>query len=308
MVQEEKEFLKFVCAVLDTNAFELVVRNGDDQTSVRGLYPLGGLANHRCFPNTFHVFDDKQRMVTRASVFIKKDEEIFHSYTKILWGTSSRLLHLKETKHFVCKCERCTDPTEFGTYMNAITCNRCKGNVVPIMPQKNCDWRCEDCMKVVSVKEVGKILTLIGSVMRSFRNRNFTVMYSFLKGKLSQMVPDSNQAVLELKFKIIWFLGYAPGFEWKELPLETLILKKRFCRDIIGILEKLKVGLCKIKGLLLYEIYLCSEEIDRRKVEDVEKDDVDYLKEATDILKFDASAPTLITAGRSDMNGNGCGS
>nr|CAH7726820.1 unnamed protein product [Callosobruchus chinensis] len=94
----------------------------------------------------------------------------------------------------------------------------------------------------------------------------------------------------------------------RELPLETLILKKRFCRDIIGILEKLKVGLCKIKGLLLYEIYLCSEEIDRRKVEDVEKDDVDYLKEATDILKFDASAPTLITAGRSDMNGNGCGS
>nr|CAI5861008.1 unnamed protein product [Callosobruchus analis] len=133
------------------------------------------------------------------------------------------------------------------------------------MPQKNCDWRCEDCMKVVSVKEVGKTLMLIGSVMRSFRNCNFTVMYTFLRGKLSQMVPDSNQAVLELKCKIIWFLGYTPGFEWKELPLDTLILKKRFCRDIIEILVKLKVGLCKIKGLLLYEIYLCSEEIKKRK-------------------------------------------
>ncbi|CAH2016986.1 unnamed protein product [Acanthoscelides obtectus] len=188
--------------------------------------------------------------------------------------------------------------------MNAVSCDRCKGNVLPIIPQKSCDWRCEDCMRIVPLKEVGKTLTLIGSVLKSFRICNFDVMNSFLRGKLSHMVPDSNQAVLDLKCKIIWFLGHAPGFEWNELPLEILNLKKSFCCDILLVLQKLKVGMCEIRGLLLYEMYLCIEEINKRKSDTNEKDGINYLKEACDILKFDASAPEQIRTGISDINGN----
>ena len=36
-------------------------------------------------------------------------------YTHSLWGTSGRREHLNSTKKFWCKCERCVDPTEFGT-------------------------------------------------------------------------------------------------------------------------------------------------------------------------------------------------
>ncbi|CAH2016983.1 unnamed protein product [Acanthoscelides obtectus] len=90
----------------------------------------------------------------------------------------------------------------------------------------------------------------------------------------------------------------------RELPLEILNLKKSFCCDILLVLQKLKVGMCEIRGLLLYEMYLCIEEINKRKSDTNEKDGINYLKEACDILKFDASAPEQIRTGISDINGN----
>lgn len=83
-----------------------IVYFGNCFIGVLGLYPLGSLANHRCHPNTNHVFDSQQRMVARAATLIKEGDEIFHSYTRIIWGTASRLYHLKNTKHFICKCKR----------------------------------------------------------------------------------------------------------------------------------------------------------------------------------------------------------
>lgn len=122
---EEKEFLYFVCTVLDANAYEVSIESCNSNRGMPflnipfvdcqfkiplklllGLYPLGSLSNHRCFPNVFHVFDEKHRMVVRASVFIPKNTELFNSYTILLWGTITRITHLKNTKHFICKCDR----------------------------------------------------------------------------------------------------------------------------------------------------------------------------------------------------------
>lgn len=50
-----------------------------------------------------------------------------------------------------------------------------------------------------------------------------------------------------------------------ELPLELLMVKKDFCKDILLLLEKIRVGQCKIRGLLMFELYLCIEEIKRRE-------------------------------------------
>lgn len=64
--QEDEEFMRFMCCVLDANAFEVTVTKGDNEASLRGLYPLASLANHCCVPNTTHVFDDRQNMVSKA--------------------------------------------------------------------------------------------------------------------------------------------------------------------------------------------------------------------------------------------------
>ena len=40
-------------------------------------------------------------------------------------------------------------------------------------------------------------------------------MYKFLNGKLKTVVPEFNQVAVELKYKIIWVLGYQPGYKWE---------------------------------------------------------------------------------------------
>nr|XP_023023428.1 protein msta-like [Leptinotarsa decemlineata]XP_023023437.1 protein msta-like [Leptinotarsa decemlineata]XP_023023444.1 protein msta-like [Leptinotarsa decemlineata] len=297
--EEVQEFLMFVCSIMDANAFEVVAQHGDNQVSMRGLYPLGSLANHRCYPNATHMFDDKHRMVVRASVFIKKDTEIFHSYLRLIWGTITRMFHLRNTKHFICSCERCVDPTEFGTYMSAILCESCRGNVIPINPLKHSQWRCEDCQKAVPLKDVARVFSLIGSTLRGLDDSDFKYIYSFLTKKLTSMLPQYGEVIVELKYKMIWILGYKEGYQWKDLTMDLLKLKREYCQNILDLLKKLKIGQCHLRGLLLYEAYLCLEEMKLRQSSNVDEkvsdeDSNGYLEEAADILRFSASAPEII--------------
>lgn len=213
---DEESFMRLTCAVMDANAFELCVINEGLQTSVKGLYPLAALANHSCTPNTSHVFNDKQQMVVRASVFIPSDTEIFTSYSRNIWGTPSRQLHLSKTKHFICKCDRCADPTEFGSYLSAISCQICGiGKIIPCDPLKSLNrWRCDTCKRGFSGKDVVRVTSILGSTLNSFTGDDFQFMRRFLEEKLPKLVPENNETVTEIKYRVIWLLGYQQGFGW----------------------------------------------------------------------------------------------
>lgn len=218
--EEQEKIMRLTCCVMDSNAFEVVVEtknnNHSNLQSVRGLYPLGSLANHSCFPNTMHVFDNHQIMIVRATRFIPKDAQIFHSYTRLIWGTSTRRYHLLRTKRFLCCCERCQDPTEFGTYINSVLCKICKkGNVVPVNPLKSKEktqWQCETCKKIVKNSDIAATTSLLGSVLNSFENEDVPHMLRFITKKLTQLVPNSYEAAVEMKYKLIWILGYHENY------------------------------------------------------------------------------------------------
>jgi len=99
---EEEEVLG-VCAVMDTNSFE--VRRGAG-VKLRGLYPLASLMNHDCVPNTRHVFDAQDKMLVFATVDIAKGTPVTSTYTQALWSTPHRRAHLRATKCFECACKR----------------------------------------------------------------------------------------------------------------------------------------------------------------------------------------------------------
>ena len=65
------------------------------------------------------------RISLRASVSIQKDDELFVSYTNLLWPTLYRREHLLEGKYFECDCPRCTDPTELESYTSTLKCKKC---------------------------------------------------------------------------------------------------------------------------------------------------------------------------------------
>ncbi|XP_066256771.1 SET domain-containing protein SmydA-8-like isoform X2 [Euwallacea similis] len=304
----DEQFLKFVCCVMDANAFEVALGNERCQSSVRGLYPLSSLANHSCVPNISHVFNSKHEMVVKAAVFIPKNSELFHCYTRLIWGSTIRLFHLHKTKHFVCKCPRCKDPTEFGTFVNSILCKLCGGPVCPVNPYKAyANWQCQHCKNITTGLEIEPITTLLGSILKGVESSDFPFMYNLLNGKLKSVVPQYNQVAVELKWKIVWVLGHKPGYTWSELTLDQLKIKEDICIDLLNLLEKLQCGQCKMRGLLLYELFCCKREgINRlngtKYVVDPHKLSA-LLHEAIKILEHDVTAPQEIKNCSSSTNG-----
>ena len=56
--------------------------------------------------------------------------QLFGCYTHDLLPTLLRREHLLESKYFTCACNRCADPTELGTHMSSLKCNKCDNGVV----------------------------------------------------------------------------------------------------------------------------------------------------------------------------------
>ena len=73
-----------------------------------------------------------------------------------MFGTAKRQQFIKEFG-FTCRCPRCLDPTELGTYLSAMTCKSCKllnsaesspGYLLPTDPldlSTLAPWKCNNC-------------------------------------------------------------------------------------------------------------------------------------------------------------------
>lgn len=108
------EIMNRTVAVLRTNGFDKTNdRTTDNQEfNYRALYPLFGVMNHDCIPNSYYTFDEKtNNMIVRAALDIVEGEEITTTYTKLFTGNIARHLFLKMKKGFTCKCPRCSDST-----------------------------------------------------------------------------------------------------------------------------------------------------------------------------------------------------
>ncbi|EDV99628.1 GH12314 [Drosophila grimshawi] len=103
-------FYRTVCA-FNTNAFESRFHIDGQEVVARALFPLAGLLNHQCTPNAAHHFEDGETIVVTATERIPMGAEITMSYAKLLWSTLARKMFLGMTKHFMCRCPRCQDPT-----------------------------------------------------------------------------------------------------------------------------------------------------------------------------------------------------
>jgi len=124
------------------------------------IFRKTSLLSHSCCPNAAwspHPASDS-RLVTRASVRIRKGEEIKVSYDvgEILYGTLRRLIPMEITGLFTCSCPRCSDPTELGTHLSTIICPKCHiGYVLSQCPTDSfSDWECDGCHYVMTDEAV----------------------------------------------------------------------------------------------------------------------------------------------------------
>ena len=64
-----------------------------------------------------------------------------------------------------CKCDRCEDPTEFGTFFGGIVCDKCShlgidgdGETVGVLYEKDDSWICNHCHATLDLESGRKKL------------------------------------------------------------------------------------------------------------------------------------------------------
>ena len=87
--------------------------------------------------------DDGFSAVLRAKREILEGEEISIHYVPVSLGQPQRAVSLSTVWFFECACARCSDPSEFGTYVSALKCGEChEGLLLPENPRPGAAWRC----------------------------------------------------------------------------------------------------------------------------------------------------------------------
>ncbi|KAG8322786.1 hypothetical protein J6590_015777 [Homalodisca vitripennis] len=109
-----------IWGVIQVNGHEVPVSH----PSHVAVYDLSSMLEHSCHPNCSKSFTNTGSIVIRAVDRIPEGGHLSICYTDSLWGTGNRQYHLLDTKFFSCKCPRCVDPTELGTYFSALICEK----------------------------------------------------------------------------------------------------------------------------------------------------------------------------------------
>jgi SET domain len=123
--------------------------------NVQAIYPIASLPEHNCAPNTFRMFEKDLSVCVRATQDILKGEHITVTYTDTLWATPERRAHLYFSKHFLCVCDRCKDPTEMGSYITALRCRKkLDGSVKYKIPVANKNFGCLGMMEMALFAKV----------------------------------------------------------------------------------------------------------------------------------------------------------
>lgn len=286
-----------ICGILDTNSFQICVGS----MILRGVYPTASFMNHDCCANVRHYFDSDLGMHVKSTRTLPEGFEVKANYTQVLWGTGARRKHLMLGKHFGCTCDRCKDPTEFGTYLNAIRCPRCTRYMTPTRPLvDDAPWRCNSCDQRLTAEQVTFIHTTLGKVLQKVNKSDPPSVEKFVT-KCEKLVPPCNHILVEMKYALMQMYGNSRGYLLPELHDETLERKRSLCAELLKVLRKIRTGACRCRGLLLYELHVTLMEMHRRLQEKgphaeptlkiLRQEAYASLKEACYILEEDTTAP-----------------
>lgn len=175
-----EEEIHQVLGFIEVNCFEV----GQNGAKARALYPNAFLLAHDCRSNTNHSDEPKtHKMNIMATVAIEAGKAITLSYAYLLQGTLKRREHLQEGKFFWCSCERCRDPTEYGTYTSALRCPKCQnGMILPIEPLKqDASWQCKGCKYTVTGRSISMLVDRVQEELDSLEAHDIKGLEEFLE-------------------------------------------------------------------------------------------------------------------------------
>ncbi|XP_015519883.1 SET domain-containing protein SmydA-8 [Neodiprion lecontei] len=256
-----------VCGLIDVNALETNPPEGS-----AALYETACLLEHNCIANTRHSFsiDAKGRpcITVRTVTAVQKGEHLSTIYTHALWATRSRREHLLATKYFSCRCQRCADPTELGTYLGTLVCPCGPGLVLPRDPlDSETEWFCNACPGILTSMEVMQLTERLGEEVEGAMELASRHALADLLSRLQVLLHPGHQHCLTVGHSLMQLLP----------PEEPQ--KAEICRRVIQttqVLDPYGSRLALYTAVALRELSLCPGE-----------DRLDLLCRATKLLKFE---------------------
>jgi len=241
-----------------TNDFSHSCPSGNQ---VHLMFPLTAMLNHSCFPNISRSIQQTKngfKMRVVASRPIKAGAQIFNSYIDILDPVQVRRKHLEETKNMICRCERCEDPRDLGTYGSAVLCRKCKGPVIPSKEDEGA-WYCTKCKDKLLTEQVDQLVFNLDEEQKDLlanpKLKKIKTIEKFIKKSVTKVDPR-NLLVVRLKYNLIGLYGREPGYTSEEMTEATWNRKKLLCEEILETLKVLEPGLTVRKARLMYELHL----------------------------------------------------
>ncbi|CAH1154576.1 unnamed protein product [Phaedon cochleariae] len=268
--QSSREILHKICGIIDVNGLEI-----SQNVEVTALYPTAYLLEHSCLPNTVYSFDSDCKITVRAALPVTAGDHVTTMYTHCLWGTQARREHLRETKYFACRCRRCCDPTELGSFLSALRCigveqEPCTGTQLPVDPlDEDTEWACDKCDVKLPNAEVVSLVNGIGEEVDNLQYSNPTVkeLESLLSRMLTFLHPNHYHAYT-VKHSLVQLYGHQQGYTSNQLTDDCLARKAAMCKELLDVNSKIDPGNSRLPvytGILFHELFLANWTVIKRK-------------------------------------------
>ncbi|XP_076045541.1 SET domain-containing protein SmydA-8-like isoform X2 [Oratosquilla oratoria] len=253
--------LHTINGILDVNCHE--VRSNIPGTQleyrVRGIYPLCAMMSHDCSSNTHHSVMEDMTMVVVASRQIPKGHQATGTYTHLLSATTERRKHLRYGKFFDCICERCSDPTELGTYFGGLKCSQagCGGIVMstnPVDPTNDAPWACKKCNFQVKAQIVERLNKMVYYELRN-ATPNDPMELEMIFKKYSNILHDNHFHLVGIRHSLSQMYGRVEGYLLNEMTDSQMTRKEECCRQLLSTIGVIDPGISRLRGLTMYELH-----------------------------------------------------
>ncbi len=177
--------------------------------------------------------------------------------------------HLLSSKYFSCRCERCRDPTELGTYLSALRCARCHhGWVLPDDPVGDDgggrvgQWSCDACLSAVSAERVDSVTDEVSrtvSLLDASPDPSADRCAAFLRIHAGALHP-AHAHMTDVRHTMMHLLGREEGRDMAALTDAQLREKEEAARAVMAVGDRLLPGLSRLRGTTSYELFLVYQQ------------------------------------------------
>nr|CAD7448336.1 unnamed protein product [Timema bartmani] len=194
------------------------------------------------------------RLTLRTTVPVQSGQELYTSYTHSLEPTLIRRENLARGKYFDCGCDRCKDPTELGTHLGTLKCNKCDPGLIlstnPLDPEAQ--WKCTHCEFSTGGGAVRRVLSVIQAEMDAIEwmplDEQSVEARERLWRKYRSVLHPRHAFITCIRLSLSQLYGRVPGYRLDEMPDILHERKIEICKDLMMVADVLEPGLTRLRG------------------------------------------------------------